>query len=45
MDFIIKLLKSKDLTIKNIFDFILIIINKLTKYLYIVTFKKTYTAE
>ena len=45
MDFIIKLLKSKDLTIKNAFDFILVIVNRLTKYFYIIVFKKTYIAE
>ena len=45
MDFIIKLLKLKDLVIKDVFDLILIIVNRLTKYLYIITFKKTYITK
>ena len=45
MDFIIKLLKSKDLATKNAFNAILIIVDRLTKYLYIIAFKETYIAE
>ena len=45
MDFIIKLLKLKDLATKDAFNLILIIINKLTKYLHIIAFKEIYIAK
>ena len=45
MDFIVKLPKSKDLTTGDSFNLILVIINRLTKYLYIIPFKEIYTAE
>ena len=45
MNFIIKLFKSKDSTIKEEYDAILIIVNWLMKYSHIIVFKKKYTAE
>jgi hypothetical protein len=40
LDFIIKLLPSKKVLIKIIYDLILIIINRLTKYVYFISYKK-----
>ena len=45
MDFIIKLLRSKNLTTKKEYDTILVIIDKLTKYSHIILFKKKYIAK
>ena len=45
MNFIIKLSKSVDFIIKKKYDLILIIINKLIKYFYIILFKKQYNAK
>ena len=45
MNFIIKLSKSQGLIIRETYNVILMIINRLTKYLYIVSFKKIYTIE
>ena len=45
MNFIIKLSKSKDATIKEEYNMILIIVNQLTKYSHIIVFKEKYTAE
>ena len=45
MDFIIKLLKSKDSTTKIFYNLIIIIINRLTKYFHFIFFKKTFDAE
>ena len=43
MDFIIKLLKSKNSTTKMIYDLIIIVINKLLKYIHFILFKKILT--
>ena len=45
MNFIIKLLKLKDATIKEEYNMILIIVNWLTKYSHIIIFKEKYTTE
>ena len=45
MDFIVKLLKLKDLIIKEEYDIILVLIDRLTKYLYLILFKEKYTVE
>ena len=45
MDFIVKLLKSVHLVTKERYDLILVVVDKLTKYLLIVPFKETYNAE
>ncbi len=45
MNFIIKLLKSKNLTWKVRFDSILIIVNRLMKYMMFISFKETVTAS
>ena len=45
MDFIIKLLKLKDPLTKEEYDAILVIVDRLTKYSYLIPFKETYTAE
>ena len=45
MDFIIKLLKLQDLSIKEEYDVILIIIDRLRKYSYLISFKEKYTVE
>ena len=45
MDFITKLLKSKDLIIIEVYDAIIVIINRLTKYAIILPFKEKYNAE
>ena len=45
MDFIIKLLELKDLISKDAFDSILVIVNRLTKYFYIILFKEIYIAK
>ena len=45
MNFIIKLLKSKNLTWKVRFDSILIIVNRLMKYMMFILFKETVTAS
>ena len=44
MDFIIKLLPSKELLIKELYNLILIIIDKYTKYITVILFNETYTA-
>ncbi len=44
MDFVIKLLKSKDLVIGNTFNSIIVIIDKLTKYAILIPYKETYKA-
>jgi hypothetical protein len=38
LDFVIKLLLSRDLIIKIEYDFILVITNRLTKYIYIILY-------
>ena len=45
MDFIIKLLKLKDPLTKEEYDAILVIVDRLTKYSYLIPFKEIYTAE
>ena len=41
----IKLLKSKDPLIKEEYDIILVIVDRLTKYSHLISFKEKYTAE
>ena len=45
MDFIVKLLISKDPVIQEEYDIILVIVDRLTKLLHLVPFNKKYTAE
>ena len=45
MDFIIKLLKSKDPTMEIFYDSIMVVVDKLTKYFYFIFFKETFDAE
>ena len=45
MNFIIKLLKSKNSTNEKTYDAILVMINRLIKYCHIIFFKKTYNAK
>ena len=45
MDFITKLLKSKDLIITEVYNAIMVIVNRLTKYVIILPFKEKYNAE
>ncbi len=42
MDFIVKLLKSRDLVTGDIFDLIIVIIDKLIKYTILIPYKETY---
>jgi hypothetical protein len=45
LDFVIKLLLSRDLIIRIKYDFILVVIDRLTKYTYIILYLKASTAE
>ena len=45
MNFIIKLLKLKKLITEEIYDSILMIIDKLIKYFHLISFKKSYLAD
>ena len=45
MDFVVKLLKSKDLVTQDAFDLIIVIVDKLTKYTIIVLFKELYKVD
>ena len=45
MDFITKLPKSKDPTTTEIYDAIIVIVDRLTKYAIILPFKEKYNAE
>ena len=45
MDFITKLLKSKDLIIIEVYDAIIVIVDRLIKYVIILPFKEKYNAE
>ena len=45
MDFIIKLLKSKDPVSKNKYDSIIVIVDRLIKYSILIPFKETFSAE
>ena len=42
MDFVVKLPKSKNPTTQKVYDSIMVIINKLMKYVFIIPFKKKY---
>ena len=45
IDFITKLLKSENSITKNIFDSILVVVDKLTKYTILILYKETYNTE
>jgi hypothetical protein len=45
LDFVVKLLLSQDLIIRVEYDFILVIIDRLTKYIYIILYLKANIAE
>ena len=45
MDFITKLLKSKNLIIIEVYNAIIVIVDKLIKYIIILPFKEKYNAE
>jgi hypothetical protein len=45
LDFIIKLLLSRDLITRIKYDFILVVIDRLTKYIYIILYLEANTAE
>jgi len=45
MDFVVKLLKSRDLVTRVIYNLIIVIVDKLTKYSILILFKELYTAE
>ena len=45
MNFITKFLKSENSIIKNKFDSIFVIVDKLTKYIILILYKKTYNTE
>ncbi len=45
INFIIKLLKSTNLVIKDKYNLILVMINKLIKYLYIIACKEKFTTK
>ena len=45
MNFITKLLKSKDSKTGIFFDLIMVVVNKLTKYFYFISFKEIFDAE
>ena len=45
MDFITKLLKSKDLTTTEVYNAIIVIIDRLIKYVIILPFKEKYNAK
>ena len=45
MDFIVKLLILKDPVIREEYDIILVIVDRLIKLLYLILFKEKYTAE
>ena len=45
MDFITKLLKSKDPTIKIFYNLIMVIINRLMKYFHFIFFKKIFNTK
>ena len=45
MDFIVKLLKSKDPVIQEEYDTILVLVDRLTKLSHLIPFSKKYTAE
>ena len=45
IDFIVKLLKLEDLTISTKYDSILIIVDKFTKYIYLISYNKKFTVK
>ena len=45
MNFITKLLKSKDPTMEVFYDSIMVVINRLMKYIHFIFFKETFDAE
>ena len=45
MDFIIKFPKSEDLTISIKYNSILVVVDKLTKYVYLISYNKGFTAK
>ena len=45
MDFITKLLLSKEPGTKEVYDLILVIVDRLTKFVYFITAKESWTAE
>ena len=45
MDFIVKLPASSDYVTEEVYDSILVIVNRLTKYTHFIPYKETYTAE
>ena len=45
MDFITKLLKSKDFTTKVFYNSIMVVVDKLTKYIHFIFFQKIFDAE
>ena len=45
MDFIVKFLQSENINIKIKYNNILIIINKLTKYIYFILYKKLFEVK
>ena len=45
MDFITKLLKSKDLITTEVYDAIIVIVDRLTKYVIMLPFKEKYNTE
>ena len=45
MDFITKLLKSKDLITTEVYDAIIVIVDRLTKYAIMLPFKEKYNAK
>ncbi len=44
MDFVIKLLELRDPVIRDTFNLIIVIINKLIKYIILIPYKETYKA-
>ncbi len=44
MDFVVKLLESKDPVIGGTFNLIIVIVDKLTKYTILIPYKETYKA-
>ena len=45
LDFVTKLSLSKELITEVIFDFIIVVINRLTKYAYFIFYLKSFSAE
>ena len=45
MDFIVKLLKSEDISTKIKYNSILIVVNKFTKYIYLILYNEGFTAK